>query len=207
MKKKYDLAAIDAALDTVPCGTLLRELDCAPFLLQYEKGELVTSPYQREALLQVIVSGTAKIYLIRPDGERYSLSEGGHGSLFGDLELFRPQSEELFAEADGVLLTLAVAIAPNREKLMDSAPLLRLLGQNLSDKLRELAGTGSSQSRLSERLLGYLRFRCENGILKGLENAAFHLHCSPRQLQRVLNRLEQEGVVEKQGKGCYALKP
>lgn len=44
------------------------------------------------------------------------------------------------------------------------------------------------------------------GILKGSEREAFHLHCSTRQLQRILNQFEQQGKVVKMGKSAYRLK-
>ena len=43
-------------------------------------------------------------------------------------------------------------------------------------------------------------------FLRGVEKAAFQLHCSPRQLQRVLNELTDCGETEKIGKGAYKLK-
>ena len=58
---------------------------------------------------------------------------------------------------------------------------------------------------LSQRVLFYMRHKCPSGMLKGLEREAFHLHCSARQLQRILNQLEQQGKVVKTGKGAYRL--
>ena len=50
-----------------------------------------------------------------------------------------------------------------------------------------------------------LKHKCENRELRGIEKAAFRLHCSARQLQRVLNEYEKEGVVVKIGKDAYKL--
>lgn len=44
------------------------------------------------------------------------------------------------------------------------------------------------------------------GILKRSEREAFHLRCSTRQLQRILNQFEQQGKVVKMGKSAYRLK-
>jgi hypothetical protein len=46
-----------------------------------------------------------------------------------------------------------------------------------------------------------MKYKCEDEILKGIEQAAFHLHCSARQLQRILNQSETNGLVKKLGKG------
>lgn len=54
--------------------------------------------------------------------------------------------------------------------------------------------------------LNYMQFKCDNHILSGIEKTAFRLHCSPRQLQRILNQLEKDNVVTKIGKGRYIMK-
>ena len=50
-----------------------------------------------------------------------------------------------------------------------------------------------------------MRYKCPEETLSGLERETFRLHCSARQLQRVLNQLAAEGRVEKTGKGRYRL--
>ena len=63
----------------------------------------------------------------------------------------------------------------------------------------QLSGYSSS---ISERVWNYMQFKCENGILKGLEKTAFQLHCSERQLQRIMNEFQ----LRKIGKGTYQIK-
>lgn len=53
--------------------------------------------------------------------------------------------------------------------------------------------------------MSYMKYKCDNETLKGIEQAAFHLHCSARQLQRILNQSEAAGLVKKLGKGTYKL--
>ena len=43
----------------------------------------------------------------------------------------------------------------------------------------------------------YMKYKCNDETLKGIERAAFHLHCSARQLQRILNQIEAAGLVKK----------
>ena len=54
-------------------------------------------------------------------------------------------------------------------------------------------------------VLIYMKYKCNKGELKGLQQAAFHLNCSARQLQRILNQYESDGIVIKTGKGTYKL--
>ncbi len=63
----------------------------------------------------------------------------------------------------------------------------------------------AAPASLSERVLSYMKYRCEDETLKGVEQAAFHLHCSSRQLQRILNQSETSGLIKKLGKGTYKL--
>ena len=55
------------------------------------------------------------------------------------------------------------------------------------------------------RVLSYMKYKCDDETLKGIEQAAFHLHCSARQLQRIINQSEINGFVKKIGKGTYKL--
>ena len=63
----------------------------------------------------------------------------------------------------------------------------------------------AAPATLTERVISYMKYKCDGGILKGIEQASFHLHCSARQLQRILNQIENAGLVKKLGKGTYKL--
>ena len=63
----------------------------------------------------------------------------------------------------------------------------------------------AAPASLTERVLSYMKYKCSNETLKGIEQAAFHLHCSARQLQRILNQCENAALVKKLGKGTYRL--
>ena len=63
----------------------------------------------------------------------------------------------------------------------------------------------AAPTSLRQRVLIYMKYKCNKGELKGLQQAAFHLNCSARQLQRILNQYESDGIVIKTGKGTYKL--
>jgi hypothetical protein len=75
----------------------------------------------------------------------------------------------------------------------------------MAKKLEAVMNLDATFSTLEERVVNYMIFKCEDSTLKGLEKAAFKLHCSSRQLQRIMNSYVDKGVVEKLGKGCYKL--
>ena len=58
---------------------------------------------------------------------------------------------------------------------------------------------------LEERLLHYMDHICENRTLSQIGNAAAYLHCSRRQLQRLLKKFAESGVLVKEERGHYRL--
>ena len=63
----------------------------------------------------------------------------------------------------------------------------------------------AAPASLKQRVLVYMKYKCSRGELKDLQQAAFHLNCSARQLRRILNQYEADGIVMKTGKGAYKL--
>ena len=63
----------------------------------------------------------------------------------------------------------------------------------------------SNFSTLEESFLSYLSERCPDQTFSGAEKMAMQLHCSRRQLQRVLKKLLEEGQLVKLSKGSYRL--
>ena len=63
----------------------------------------------------------------------------------------------------------------------------------------------SNYASLEEAFLAYLSTRCPDQTFSGVEKMAMQLHCSRRQLQRVLKKLLTEGKLVKLSKGRYRL--
>lgn len=205
MQKKYDKQAIIEYLKKTKYEAALCDLQEHLFLTQYEKGEFVVSPFQEETLFQVVVYGSISIYFIRDDGTLHSLSIGQENYLLGDMELFSCHKNNIYAEATGDLICIALSIEKNKKHLINNNLFLQLICNSLTAKLEAVTTIDAMPASLKERVLTYIKYKCNMGILKGLEQSAFHLNCSPRQLQRILNQYETEGVVKKIGKGTYQL--
>ena len=205
MKKSYDKTLIEAYLKKTDYETVLQGLQETLFVMWYKKGELVTSPLNHTDLFQIIVEGTIHIYYIRGDGSVYSLANGQQGYLLGDMALFQRESESVYAQANDDLTCLALPISENREMLLNNYLFLQLLCRSLTQKIETITKLDAAPATLKQRLLTYMQYKCENGRLAGVEKAAFHLNCSSRQLQRLLNQYEAEGIVKKVGKGVYQM--
>ena len=205
MEKIYQPEQVNAAVAQSKYRDLLESLPIRPFLVRYEVGELVASPDQRTQLFLIVIEGALSIYFIRDDGSSYSLSYSQKDAILGETEVVGVENHGIFAEVTEALTCLAITIENNRDTLLNNTAFLRVLAESLARKMATITMKNAAQPSLRERALAYMHYKCVGGRLKGVESAAFHLHCSPRQLQRILNALEREGLVMKVGKGAYSL--
>lgn len=205
MERIYDKEKIISYIAKSKYHAVLDSSDIDFYLIKYEKGELVSSPFQNELLFQIVEQGSINIYLIRDDGTRYSLSTGTTDYFLGDMEIFYPRSSNIYAEAAEKLICISFSIEKHKEMLFSNNQFLILICSSLSAKIREITAMDTIPSSLTERVISYMKYKCNDKTLKGIEQTAFHLHCSARQLQRVLNQSEASGFVKKLGKGMYQL--
>ena len=205
MEKIFDREKIASCIAKSRYHAVLDSLALDFYLIKYEKGELVISPFQNELLFQIVEHGSINIYFIRDDGTRYSLSNGTTDYFLGDMDIFYPKSNNIYAEAAENLTCISFSIEKHREVLLSNNKFLVLICNSLSTKMGVITTMEAAPASLTERVLSYMKYKCSNETLKGIEQAAFHLHCSARQLQRILNQCENAALVKKLGKGTYRL--
>lgn len=205
MKRIYDQQKIAACIAKSKYHAVLNSLGIEFYLIKYEKGEYVSSPFQNEFLFQIVEQGSINIYFVRDDGTRYSLSNGTIDYFLGEMDIFYPKSNNIYAEAAEDLTCIAFSIEKYREILLSNNEFLKLICNSLSSKIGAMTTIDAAPASLTERVMSYMKYKCSDETLKGIEQAAFHLHCSARQLQRVLNQSETAGLVKKLGKGTYKL--
>lgn len=155
-------------------------------------------------LFQIIIQGTVNIYFISDDGTVYSLASGMENDLLGEMEIFPHQPSNVYAEANSEVICLALSIEACRGAMLENCRFLQLICESLTPKMESITTLDAAPTSLKQRVLVYMKYKCK-GELKGLQQAAFHLNCSARQLQRILNQHEADGVVTKTGKGTYKL--
>lgn len=172
---------------------------------QYEDGENLSSPLNSERYFQIVLEGSLSIYYIREDGSAYSLSTGGEGYILGEMSLFADTNDSVFAEAVGRVITLACDTAMYQQELLHNLSFVRFVAAIMANKIRAITTLEAVYSSLPDRVLNFMRYKCEDGVLRGVEKTAFKLHCSPRQLQRILNGFVGEGTILKLRKGTYRL--
>lgn len=172
-------------------------------LVEYQPGEFLTSPNQITDRFLFLVQGTVAIRSIRPDGSEYVLTGGGQLTLLGDVEFVTKQLPAFFAQASTPVLALALPIAPYAAALEEDATFLRFLLRCITEKLMQSAHTEAFGGSLEDRLLHWMDCNCPDGILTRMGETAALLHCSTRQLQRVLRHLTETGQLRRIGKGVY----
>lgn len=204
MKKSYDKAFVEACLKQTTFESVMEQLQQYLFVTQYEKGEFVATPLQEEHLFQIILQGSVSIYFIRDDGSVYSLANSRKDDLLGEMELFLHHPANVYAEANDDVVCLALSIEAVRSVLLENCRFLQLVCESLTQKMESVTTLDAAPASLKQRVLIYMKYLCK-GELKGLQQTAFHLNCSVRQLQRILNQHEADGTVIKTGKGAYRL--
>ena len=205
MKRIFDEKKVAACIAKSKYHSVLDTMDIDFYLIEYEKSEFVSSPFRSELLFQIVEQGSINIYIIRDDGTRYALSNGRTVFFLGDMYIFYPRSGDVYAEAAERLTCIAFSIEQNREILLSNNGFLALICSSLSAKIGTMTTMEAIPASLTERVMSYMKYKCDHGTLKGIEQAAFRLHCSARQLQRILNQSERAGLVKKTGKGTYKL--
>lgn len=205
MKKFYDKTLIETYLKQTKYESIMSGLQKHLFIVNYEKSEFVTMPLQQVHLFQIIIQGTVSIYFIRDDGSVYSLATGGENDLLGEMEIFQHQPNNVYAQANDNVICLALSIETSKDALLENCRFLQLVCESLTQKMESVTTLDAAPTSLKQRVLIYMKYKCSKGELKGLQQAAFHLNCSDRQLQRILNQHEADGIVTKTGKGAYKL--
>lgn len=205
MKRFYDSTLIEAYLKQTKFESAISSLREYLFVTQYKKGEFISTPLQKEQLFLIIIQGSVNIYFIRDDGSLYSLANGRKNDLLGEMEIFPHQPSNVYAEAIDDVICLALSIEANKGALLENCRFLQLVCESLTQKMQSITTLDAAPASLKQRVLIYMKYKCSKGELKGLQQAAFHLNCSARQLQRILNQHEADGIVTKTGKGVYKL--
>ena len=113
----------------------------------------------------------------------------------------------LFIEAQSQVICLSIPFAQNREILDQDPVFLRVLIRSLADKLSLSSTLDAISISLHEKVLVYLQQISPDHRITSVNHTMTMLHCSRRQLQRVLSDLCRQGILIKEGRGQYILNP
>ena len=127
--------------------------------LNFRKGELIYSPYDRGEAMYLVAEGRVRLYRSAPDGRQLTLAIMDEGMAFGQLATLDSPTHDAYAEAMTESMLRVVRVA-DLERAVAEHPqmavnLLRTLAQRLheaEDQIESLAFRGVS-ARLAAKLL------------------------------------------------------
>ena len=123
------------------------------------------------------------------------------------LDILNPEEYLSFLVNGSIEIScIVLPLGTAKEFLLDDNRFLRYLLTSVTEKLMLYSSSQSIFSTLEEAFLSYLSKRCPDQTFSGVEKMAMQLHCSRRQLQRVLKKLLEEGRLTKLSKGSYRLR-
>lgn len=169
----------------------------------YKKGEIITFPQRRMYRLMFVLSGQIAVYAVNENGDVMLVVTGNDFTVLGDIEFATGSESVFFVEARSDVHITYLDIEKERKRLENDTVFLRALMKEIALKLSGPLMQVSINAPIRERVLLLLS---KDSKIHGLENACAHLHCSRRQLIRVLHQLCDEGLVEHSGHGLYILK-
>ena len=175
-------------------------------LVEFEKGEILNDPLQSLSCFYIIVRGSVSIYSLTEDGSIRYISKAANGTLLGDMEFSGAGNQSFYIEAAETVVCLAMPFRENQSILENDPVFLRFVLRQLAGKLSLSSVMTASAHTLEEKVLFFLRKIQAEHTIASVNEALQALHCSRRQLQRVLKKLCDEGLVIKTGRGRYQLK-
>lgn len=205
MQHITDTAQIERWMEQGNIRSLFDTPDLVFHARRYEKGEIISSPYQPMKELLFLTEGTVQIYALRKDGSLRPISLTQHPALLGDVEFCTRGKSTFFAEARTDTTCLTLSVERYRTQLDCDIAFLHTLLASYNRKISIMSAMDIVPPTLEERVLFYIKNICPDNELKGVGTAIFQLRCSRRQLQRVLKKLCGEGKLCKTGKGCYKI--
>lgn len=174
-------------------------------LVKYRKGELLIAPFKPIDALLFLIKGKVSIYGLREDGSNFSVFLAGQSILLGDMEFIRKEPLPFYTEALEDVLCVALPIEQHKDILENDLRFLNFLLHSVADKFHMFFQTSTTSQPVEDKLISFLRDIQSDHTLHGMNVGVMQLQCSRSQLQRVVRKLQDEGVLQKVGKGQYQL--
>lgn len=176
-----------------------------PFsLVRFGKSEEVIHQVDPGHHVILLLYGTMEIVSIHENGSLHKVSDISSGGILGDMEFALGEIQQYTVTAAEECLCLVIPVDECREKLEQDPLFLMAMLRSVAMKLHASSLAQSEPEDLRERLYWLLQHSW-NGTLHGVGRSGEQLHCSRRQLQRILREECEKGKLKKTGKGTYIL--
>ena len=177
-----------------------------PFqLYRLEKGEYLNNELDPKDYFSFIVEGAYQIINVDDSGKTQSFPVSEGFNCLGDLEFAIGEYSPYLIEIRRTSWFITLPLNDARSLLENDPLLLRFITRQLGMKVKRSQNLLLEGGNHEERLLYYIRSVCTDGTFSGVEKAAAYVRVSRRQLQRILHKFIEQGILEKTGKGTYRL--
>lgn len=205
MQEILDQVLLETYLNQYNIRSLFDTPDIPYRLYTYEPGEMMNILRPTTEYLKFVVAGSFDLYSVREDGVRNLIRHFEGFGFLGDLEFCGKNAGTRYQEVIDQVYTIELPLKALRPVLMEDKRFLRFVLNNLAEKLSAAMPLKAEFPSLADTLVYYLRYECTDHRITSVEDTAFRLNYSRRQLQRVLRELTEQGVLLKEGKGRYKL--
>ncbi|WP_413476874.1 Crp/Fnr family transcriptional regulator [Latilactobacillus fuchuensis] len=176
------------------------------------KGTQVFSPVMADRLV-ILAKGQIKVYQLAATGKEQLLRIMEPGAFEGEKALFTKQETTIYGEAltDSTLCTLSRTAF---QKLLLTYPTISLsLLEDAADKMTQLERQAnlinieSVESRVATYLLDLMKVTNQTQLMipMKLKELATFIGTTPETLSRKLKKLEEAGLIERQGRAIRIL--
>ena len=205
MQEILDQVLLETYLNQYNIRSLFDTPELPYRLYTYEPGEMMNILRPTTEYLKFVVAGSFDLYSVREDGVRNLIRHFEGFGFLGDLEFCGKNAGTRYQEVIDQVYTIELPLKSLRPVLMEDKRFLRFVLNNLAEKLSAAMPLKAEFPSLADTLVYYLRYECTDHRITSVEDTAFRLNYSRRQLQRVLRELTEQGVLLKEGKGRYKL--
>lgn len=205
MKEIHDTELLEHYLAKYNIRSFFDTQDLPFRIYEYQPGEMMNIQHPMEEYLKFVVEGVFDFYTVLEDGSPYLIHHCKGFGFLGDLAFCGKQLPGRYQEVVKTVRTIELPLSACKETLDQDNRFLHYLLDTMADRLNLSMHIRSDFNNAQIALLAHMRWRCPDKTITSVEDTAFQLNYSCRQLHRVLKKLTQQGVLERTGKGCYRL--
>ncbi|MBQ9031403.1 MAG: Crp/Fnr family transcriptional regulator [Parasporobacterium sp.] len=185
--------------------TCIDNIDSGIMICEYNPGELVISPLQQSKDLLFLLEGEASVYVLDEEGSMLVAARETAGVMIGDPELFLKNYQSVYVEAKTKLRVLKFPYELCLSQIRTNETFTHFLIRQIlirENRKRQIDHTVKSNK---EKILFFIQNMCQNQCITSISKVADSIHCSYRQVQRLIREMVDEGILVRTGKGKYSL--
>ena len=205
MRRIFDQRRMKEAFQQTGLDSCISVIDPGVMICEYLPGELVISPLQESNSLLFLLEGEASVYVLDEEGTMLVAARETEGVMIGDPELFLKNYQSVYVEAKTKLRVLKFPYELCLQQIRINEKFTHYLIRQIlirENRKRQIDHTVKSNK---EKILFFIQNMCQDQCITSISKVADSIHCSYRQVQRLIREMVDEGILVRTGKGKYSL--